>query len=101
MNREELTGRYYLLTETLLPQDASHGGWVMHEPLVLQRVILDYLFEEPWENQLDRGRVAIDQLDDDQLQEAVDMAEYLLAGGAERAGEMYHQSLVWRGKAAE
>lgn len=98
MTRDELLGRYFLLTETILPRDAFDFGWEIDRPESFQRVLLDYLFEDAWENHLDRDRVIYDQLSDDQLRQLVDLAAYLINGGAPRAAEMNRQSLAWRGK---
>jgi hypothetical protein len=98
MTREQLLERYFLLTESLLPADAQRDGWFVTDPQVFQRVLLDYLFDDAWENHLDRKHVAYEQLSDAQLEQLVDLAEYVLAGGKSRVYEMYDQSQVWRGK---
>lgn len=80
--------------------DAYADGWEIDRPEAFQRVILDYLVEGAWEDYLDRNHVVYDQLTDEQLERAVSLAQYLVAGGAERAAEMNRQSLAWRGKLA-
>lgn len=100
MTRQETLARFFLLTETILPLDAYAHGWEIDRPEAFQRVILDYLVEGAWEDYLDRNHVVYDQLTDEQLERAVSLAQYLVAGGAARAAEMNRQSLAWRGKLA-
>lgn len=98
MTREELLGRYYLLTENLLPHDAYAYIWEIWQPQQFQRVLLDFLFEDAWENHLDRQRVVYEQLTDADIEHLISLAEYMLAGGAARVTEMNNESLRWRGK---
>jgi hypothetical protein len=98
MTRNEFIGRFFLLTENVLPHDALEQGWVIYETQSFQRVILDFLFEDVWQNYLDSGHAAYQQLSDAQLEHAVSLAEYMLAGGTARVDEMNQQSLEWRGK---
>jgi hypothetical protein len=100
LSREELLGRYFLLTENILPKDAWDQAWEIARTESFQRVLLDYLCDDNWENHLDRDQVIYDQLSDAHLQQLISLAEYLIAGGAARAAEMNRQSLEWRGKLA-
>ena len=62
------------------------------------RVILDNLFLDCWYNHLDRRLRAYKQLSNQQLQEAIALAEKILREGDEALRPLNAASLRWRGK---
>ncbi len=96
--REPLQQRYLTLTREALPSRARAEGWVVHFDHCFMRILLDHLFEDEWYGHLSRKEAAYKQLSVEQLREAVDMGEEILARGDSYLRALNTQSLRWRGK---
>ena len=99
-NLEPLRQRYLELTKRHLPERAQTEGWTLKFDHCFMRVVLDHLFQDAWYNHLTRKGAAYKQLDEEQLQRAVALAEHILAEGDKVLWELNQQSLMWRGKGA-
>lgn len=98
-DREELLGRYRRLVLDELPRRARARGWVVTQDHCLGRIVLDTTVGGRWYDVLDRRRSpAFAQLSDEQLADAVGLAERLLAEGDPLLRRLDAQSLAWRGK---
>ena len=99
INRSELLVRYRELVLHALPERAVREGWVVTADHCFGRIVLDHAVGRCWYDVLDRRRSpAFTQLDDDQLQSAVELAEQILASGDSLLRRLDAQSLRWRGK---
>ncbi len=99
MDRYDLQQRYLELTRVELPAAARQHGWPIREDHCFMRVVLDHVFGGCWYDHLDRRLRAYKQLTDDQLAEAVRLAESMRDGGLDAVAAMNRQSLAWRGHA--
>jgi hypothetical protein len=99
MNRPELEQHYLHLTNHSLPEVAAQHHWPVRLNHCFQRIILDALFQDCWYHHLDRGQrtPAYRQLTDEQLQQAIDLAERTLREPA-LLPRLNQQSLRYRGK---
>ena len=95
-DRYLLQDRYLDLTRTILPAEARRHGWTVREDHCFMRIILDHLFSDCWYNHLDCRLTAYKQLNVEQLQRAVELAEHLLRDGERLINAMNHKSLQWR-----
>ena len=99
--RLQLLARYRELVLHELPDRARQGGWVVTEDHCFGRIVLDTVVGRCWYDVLDRGRSpAFAQLDDGQLQTAVDLAERMLREGDPLLRRLNDASLGWRGHAS-
>ncbi|WP_138734929.1 hypothetical protein [Modestobacter excelsi] len=100
-DRARLLSRYRELVLDELPRRARAGGWVVTADHCFGRIVLDHAVRGRWYDVLDRRRSpAFAQLDDDQLDAAVTLAERIAAEGDPLLRELDAQSLAWRGKQA-
>ncbi|GGG02228.1 hypothetical protein GCM10007304_15260 [Rhodococcoides trifolii] len=99
MDRDELRARYRHLVKTELPSLGVAGRWVVVKDHCFGRILLDHAVGACWYDVLDRRRSpAFDQLDDEQLTSAVEMADQIVREGDPLLRRLNTQSLVWRGK---
>ncbi|MBJ7385939.1 MAG: hypothetical protein JHC55_15785 [Mycolicibacterium sp.] len=99
MTRDQLLARYRELVRHELPQRGRAGGWVVTKDHCFGRILLDHAVGGCWYDALDRRRSpAFAQLDDDQLTEAVALAERVMREGDPLLRQLNAQSLSWRGK---
>jgi hypothetical protein len=81
-----------------LPEQAQNSdGWPIHFDHCFGRVILDNLFEDEWYNHVD-GRPAYNHLSQNELQEAIEIADRMLEEGRPTVEELNRNSLRWRDK---
>ena len=99
MNRPALEQHYLHLTNYTLPEVAPQNHWPVHLNHCFQRIILDAIFQDCWYQHLDRSKrvPAYRQLTLEQLQQAVDLAERMLAQ-PDIVHPLNRQSLRYRGK---
>ncbi len=98
LDRYELQARYLELTRTELPAQARLRNWAITTDHCFMRIILDRLCGDCWYNHLDRRLTAYKQLNVEQLQKCVAMAEQLLSGDTDALEAWNRNSLRWRGK---
>ena len=98
MDRGQAEQEYLRLVKERLPQAARAAGWVLRLDHCFGRVLLDHAVGGCWYDVLDRRRPAYRQLDDAQLQGAVELGRRLLDEGDPLLRALDAQSLVWRGK---
>lgn len=94
--REALQSRWLTLTREILPALAAARGWPIRLDHCFQRVFLDHAFGGCW-SAAHGGRPAYRTVPDARLEAAVDLAERVVAGGADLA-MLNAKSLRWRGK---
>ncbi|MEL7266361.1 MAG: hypothetical protein AAFP69_16330, partial [Planctomycetota bacterium] len=92
-HRYQLQERYMELTRVELPAEARKRGWAIQEDHCFMRIILDQLFHDCWYAHLDRRLTAYKQLNEDQLQSCITMANQILAGDQEKLERWNQQSL--------
>jgi proline racemase len=81
-----------------LPALARTHGWGVTADHCFGRIVLDHAVGGCWYDVLDRRRSpAFVQLDDEQLQRAVDLAEQIRVEGDGLLRRLDDQSLRWRG----
>ena len=102
-DRYDLQARWLTLTREVLParaRAAADAGkvWPVRLDHCFMRIALDQLFQGCWYDHLDRRLRAYKQLDDDQLAQAVALAEQLVEAGSPLVAAWNRQSLSWRGK---
>jgi hypothetical protein len=101
-DRDQLLTRYRTLVLGELPRRARREGWVVTADHCFGRIVLDHAVGGRWYDVLDRRRSpAFAQLTDDQLHEAVRLAERMAAEGDPLVRALDAQSLAWRGKQAK
>ena len=94
---DELRARYLELINDILPSIARARGFPITSNHCFGRVVLDNLFQGCWYNYLTVGRVAAyKQLDELQLQQAVDIAQSLVDLPTAHIISLNNQSLQWR-----
>ncbi|KQY06819.1 hypothetical protein ASD37_11760 [Mycobacterium sp. Root135] len=97
--RDDLRDRYRHLVRRELPALGKAGEWVVVEDHCFGRILLDHAVGRCWYEVLDRRRSpAFDQLDDEQLANAVALAERIATEGDPLLRRLNAQSLLWRGK---
>ena len=102
MDRDHLLGRYRALVLEELPRRAREGRWVVTADHCFGRIVLDHAVGGRWYDVLDRRRSpAFAQLNDEQREVAVALAERVAAEGDPLLRELDAQSLTWRGKQAK
>lgn len=80
-HRYVLQDKYIELTRFTLPAKARSSEWSLTEDHCFMRVILDQLFQGCWYDHLDRRLVAYKQLNERQLQIAIELGEAILGQG--------------------
>lgn len=98
MNRPDLLMRYFDLTRNALPARAHRERWVVRADHCFQRIILDNVVSDAWRNQLTAPRPAYQQLSDEQLRQAVALANRIEEEGDGLLRSLNQNSLEWRGK---
>ena len=99
MTRDQLEARYLDLLKRELPELAPDRDWPIRFDHCFMRVVLDNLFGGCWYEHLDRRKgVAYRQLSDEQLAEAVRLAEVVRDSPDDVLKAMNERSLRWRGK---
>ena len=97
-DRYLLQERYIELTRVFLPAEARLGEWTLRDDHCFMRIVLDHLFYDCWYNHLDRRLTAYKQLNVEQLQRCVALAERILEEGEPLLISLNRQSLKWRRK---
>lgn len=82
-----------------LPAAAGRRRWPIRFDHCFMRVVLDHVVGGCWYDYLDRRSPAYRQLSDDQLRQAIGLAERIRDGNDDVLREMNAKSLRWRGKA--
>ena len=96
--RAALVRRYRELVLRDLPERARAGRWVVRADHCFGRIVLDHAVGGCWYDVLDRRRSpAFEQLDDERLRHAVELAEQIAAEGDPLLRRLNDQSLSWRG----
>lgn len=99
MELTRLRDRYLDLTNRVLPQLAQERSFPVTHNHCFQRILLDNLFGQCWYEVLQRGKTpAYKQLSRDQLQQAIDLAESVIAQPDHYIQQLHRNSLRWRGK---
>lgn len=98
MNRDDLITAYVHLTRAVLPARAGQEQWVVRADHCFQRIILDNVVGDMWRTILIQKRPAYRQLSDDQLRQAVELAQQIDREGNGLLSQLNHNSLRWRGK---
>ncbi|MBD2090776.1 hypothetical protein H6F67_13025 [Microcoleus sp. FACHB-1515] len=95
----DLRDRYLELTNQTLPDLAKQRRFPVRFNHCFQRIILDNLFGGCWYDRLDRKQgAAYRQLTEEQLEQAIAIAEAIIAQPDEYLIELNQNSLRWRGK---
>jgi hypothetical protein len=98
----QLRNQYLELTNRVLPELARSRRFPVTANHCFQRIILDNLFGCCWYNVLHRGRIpAYQQLTEPQLEQAIGLAEAIVAYPDEYLWQLNQNSLSWRGKMPE
>ena len=96
---EQLRSRYLELVNRELPQQAKERQFPVRFNHCFARIILDNLFQCCWYDKLDRQQgAAYKQLSTEQLQQAIALAEQIIASPDRYIRELNQNSLRWRGK---
>ena len=96
---EQLRSRYLELVNRELPQQAKERQFPVRFNHCFARIILDNLFQCCWYDRLDRKQgAAYKQLSTEQLQQAIALAEQIIASPDRYIRELNQNSLRWRGK---
>jgi hypothetical protein len=100
MNRlTHLRQQYLELTNQVLPSLAATRHFPVRQNHCFQRIILDNLFGRCWYEVLNRtGEAAYRQLNEQQLEEAIALAESIVAQPNTYLHQLNQSSLEWRGK---
>lgn len=93
----QLRAQYLQLINTDLPQKARHTQMPVRFNHCFARIVLDNLFESCWYNHLSRKEAAYKQLNQQQLERAIALANTIL-DDPEKAVQLNRNSLSWRGK---
>lgn len=99
MNRLSLERDYLYLTNYTLPEAGQQHRWPVRLNHCFQRILLDAIFQDCWYHYLDRSArlPAYRQLTIEQLQQAVTLAERMLAQ-PDIVFSLNQRSLRYRGK---
>ena len=97
-DRYALQARYLELTQHVLPALAAERKWPVRFDHCFMRIVLDHTVGGCWYDHLDRRLRAYKQLNQQQLERAVALAERLVDEGEAALVPMNRQSLRWRGK---
>lgn len=100
--RADLVSRYRDLVLRELPRRAAAEHWVVRADHCFGRIVLDHAVGRCWYEVLDRTRPpAFQQLDDERLRAAVELAERIEVEGDPLLRRLNDQSLRWRGHPPE
>jgi hypothetical protein len=100
--RADLVSRYRDLVLRELPRRGAAEHWVVRADHCFGRIVLDHAVGRCWYEVLDRHRSpAFEQLDDERLRVAVELAERIEAEGDPLLRQLNDQSLRWRGHPPE
>lgn len=94
----DLRDRYLELINHTLPELAKQRNFPVRFNHCFARIILDNLFGCCWYDKLDRKSAAYRQLSDEQLEQAIAIAEAIIAQPDDYLIELNQNSLRWRGK---
>jgi hypothetical protein len=95
----QLRNQYLELTNQVLPKLASSRKFPVRYNHCFQRIILDNLFGRCWYEVLEQGREpAYKQLSEDQLEQAITLANSIIAQPDSYLKQLNQNSLRWRGK---
>lgn len=95
----QLRHRYLELTNQVLPQLARSREFPVRFNHCFQRILLDNLFGRCWYEVLDRRQgPAYRQLSPAQLEQAIAIADRILASPDSYLHQLNRNSLLWRGK---
>jgi hypothetical protein len=102
MDRLTLLRTQYLeLTNQILPRLATSRHFPVRYNHCFQRIILDNLFDRCWYEVLERNQEpAYKQLTEDQLEQAIVLANNMIHQPNSYLQKLNQNSLNWRGKAA-
>ena len=97
-NISDLREAYKQKVTDELPEKAQHSdGWPIHPDHCFGRVVLDTLFQDEWYDHVD-GRPAYENLSEEELREAIRIADEMLQRGRPAVERLNDNSLRWRGK---
>ncbi|MBD2462449.1 hypothetical protein H6G89_15485 [Oscillatoria sp. FACHB-1407] len=95
----QLRHQYLELTNHVLPNLATSRHFPIRENHCFQRIILDNLFGCCWYDVLERTReAAYKQLTEEQLEEAIALANAIMTQSDSYLEQLNQNSLTWRGK---
>lgn len=94
---EALRSEYLDIINHRLPELAKQASMPVRFNHCFARIVLDNLFEDCWYNHLSRKQPAYKQLDSQQLQDAISIAQAML-DNPDCAKTLNNNSLRWRGK---
>ena len=100
MTRAEMLGAYLHLTREVLPARARRESWIVTADHCVQRIVLDNVVGDAWRTKLTGKGPAYQQLSDEQLERAVELAAEIERDGDSLLRELNRNSLRWRGKLA-
>ncbi|WP_059000619.1 hypothetical protein [Leptolyngbya sp. NIES-2104] len=94
----QLRNQYLELTNRVLPDLASSRKFPVRYNHCFQRIILDNLFDRCWYEVLERKRIpAYQQLSEEQLENAIALANLIIAQPDSYLEQLNQNSLQWRG----
>jgi hypothetical protein len=97
-NISELREAYKRKVTDELPEKAQRSdGWPIHLDHCFGRVVLDNLFQDEWYGHVD-GRPAYENLSEEELRDAIRIADEMLQRGRPAVERLNDNSLRWRGK---
>lgn len=97
-NISDLREAYKQKVTDELPEKARHSdGWPIHLDHCFGRVVLDNLFQDEWYDHVN-GRPAYENLSEEELREAIRIADEMLQRGRPAVERLNDNSLRWRGK---
>lgn len=95
----QLRNQYLELTNQVLPKLAKSRSFPVRYNHCFQRIILDNLFNRCWYDVLERKREpAYQQLTEEQLEEAIALANRIIVEPDSYLQQLNQNSLAWRGK---
>lgn len=96
----QLRSQYLELTNHVLPELAASRNFPVRHNHCFQRIILDNLFDCCWYEVLERKQApAYQQLTEDQLEQAIAIANRIISQPDSYLQQLNQNSLNWRGKA--
>lgn len=94
----ELRNQYLDLTNRVLPDLAQQRRFPVRLNHCFQRIVLDNLFNNCWYTVLSRREPAYKQLDEEQLERVIAIAEAIIHQPDNYLDQLNQNSLRWRGK---
>jgi hypothetical protein len=94
----QLRNQYLELTNQVLPTLAQERKFPVRFNHCFQRIVLDNLFGRCWYEVLDRKQPAYKQLNEEQLEQAVAIAQAIMTQPSDHIKRLNQNSLRWRGK---